>query len=345
MPLTTPGLLRPVCASTAHLPAREKFDFWNEVICRTVVDLDCRPLERPHFEATIGGFDAPGLGVYDIHTKAHLVYRDKAQIARLDSDALVINYVTEGRLQSEQDGRRVELAAGDAAVSDAERPYFLAFDRPLGCISVKVSKGDLLRHGFGIDRVTATSLNERSTLHPLVLSYMRQLIKNAPKLSPASGAKAAGVLRELVAASVQEVIDQSSPRLSEHRVVALVRVKAFIEEHLHEPELDPAAVARGVHLSVRYINQLFATEDLATGRYIWQRRLDRVAARLANPGCTATTISAIALEAGFNNLSHFSRAFRQRFGTSAIDYREQQLAVGAGDAVQRNFSKQVTGHP
>lgn len=321
----TAGALRPVRASTEHVPEREKFDFWNEVICRTVVDLDCRPLERPSFEAEIGGFDAPGLGVYDIHTKAHLVYRDKAQIARLDSDALIINYVTEGRLQSEQDGRRVELVAGDAAVSDAERPYFLAFDRPLGCISVKVSKADLIRHGTGIDRVTASSLHERSTLHPLVLNYMRQLITTAPNLTPQAGAKAAGVLRELVAASVQEAINERSPRLSEHRGVALVRVKAYIEQHLHEPGLNPETVARAVRLSVRYINQLFAVEESALGRYIWQRRLDRAAMRLTSPGCTATTISAIALEAGFNNLSHFSRAFRQRYGTSPREYRADSL--------------------
>jgi AraC family transcriptional activator of tynA and feaB len=324
---STPGMLRPVSASTDLIAAHEKFDFWNEVICRTVVDLDCQPLERPCFEAHIGGFDAPGLGVYDIHTQAHLVYRNKAQIARLDSDALIINYVTEGCLQSEQDGRRVELPVGDAAVSDAERPYFLAFDRPLGCISVKVSKSALLRHGFGIDRITATSLSQRSTLHPLVLTYMRQLISAAPGLSPAAGAKAAGVLRELVAASLQEVINGSAPRLSEHRSVALIRVKSFIEEHLHDPGLDPEAVARGVRLSVRYINQLFAAEETSVGRYIWQRRLDRVAARLNDPGCMATTLSAVALEAGFNNLSHFSRAFRQRFGTSAREYRRNVLAA------------------
>jgi hypothetical protein len=54
--------LRAVSPRTDHLAEREKFDYWNEVICRTVVDLDCRPIEQPHFEASIGGFDAPGLG-------------------------------------------------------------------------------------------------------------------------------------------------------------------------------------------------------------------------------------------------------------------------------------------
>ncbi len=101
--------------------------------CTSFIVAACRPVEQPHFEASIGGFDAPGLGVYDIRTQPHLVYRDKAEISRLDNDALIINYVTAGALHAEQDGRRVDLLPGDGAVSDAARPSFLGFDRPLGC--------------------------------------------------------------------------------------------------------------------------------------------------------------------------------------------------------------------
>ncbi len=118
------GGLRLVSARTDHLPERDKFSYWNEVICRTVVDLDCRPIAQPHFEASIGGFDAPGLGVYDIHTYAHLVYRDKAEISRLDNDALIINYVTAGRLHSEQDGRAIELQAGRRRGQRCRAPVF-----------------------------------------------------------------------------------------------------------------------------------------------------------------------------------------------------------------------------
>ena len=83
---STPRL---VSACTDGLPDREKFDYWNEVICRTVIDLDCRPIEQPRFDASIEGFDAFGIGAYHIHTRAHLVYRGKQEIGRLDDDALM----------------------------------------------------------------------------------------------------------------------------------------------------------------------------------------------------------------------------------------------------------------
>jgi AraC family transcriptional regulator, positive regulator of tynA and feaB len=313
--------LRPVAACTDLLPARDKFSYWNEVICRTVVDLDCRPIEQPHFEASIGGFDAPGLGVYDIHTQAHLVYRDKAEISRLDNDALIINYVTAGTLHAEQDGRAVELQPGDGAVSDAARPYFLSFDRPLGCVSVKVYKSELRHRVAGIERITAQSLAQGSSLNPVVFDTLRSLIRNAPSLSAASAQQAIDVFKELLSASLNEMLQRTPVRLSDHRAVALLRVKAFIDANLHDALLGPDQVARGVGLSTRYINKLFEAEQSSLGRTIWQRRLERCAARLRELAWAHVAISSIAMDLGFNDLSHFSRVFRRRYGVSPSEYR------------------------
>ena len=248
---------RLISAQTDHLPEHEKFSYWTEVICRTVVDLDCRPIVQPQFEASIGGFEADGLGVYDIHTRAHLVYRGKSEISRLDSDALIINYVTAGSLYSEQDGRAVELQVGDGAISDAARPYFLRFDRPLGCVSVKVNKSDLRHRVAGIERITAQSLARGSSLNPLVFDYMCSLIRHMPTMTAASALRAIEQFKDLLAASLNEVLQQVPSDLSAYRGVTLLRVKSFVDEHLCEPWLDPASVARGVSLSTRYINKLF----------------------------------------------------------------------------------------
>lgn len=323
--LGKPSVPRLIGATTDHLPEREKFNYWNEVICRTVVDLDCRPIQQPHFEASIGGFDAPGLGVYDIHTQAHLVYRGKPEISRLDSDALIINYVTAGTLYSEQDGRAVDLQVGDGAVSDASRPYFLRFDRPLGCVSIKVYKSDLRHRVAGIERITAQSLSRGSSLNTLVFDYMQSMIRSMPTMTGPSALSATEVFKELLAASLNEMLRRTPSHLSAYRGAALVRVKAFVDEHLRETWLDPASVSRGVGLSTRYINKLFEADQSSLGRYIWQRRLDRCALRLRDLAWAQASISTIALEHGFNDLSHFSRAFRERFGRSPRDYRAAAL--------------------
>lgn len=312
---------RLISARTDHVPQREKFSYWNEVICRTVVDLDCRPIEQPNFEASIGGFDVAGLGVYDIHTRAHLVFRGRPEITRMDSDALIINYVSAGSLYSEQDERAVDLQVGDGAICDAARPYFFRFDRPLGCISIKLDKSELRHRVDSVDGITAQSLAAGSTLNPLVFDCTRSLIRNMPTMTGPSAVRAADLLKELLVATLSEVVRRSPSALSAYRGAALLRVKSFVEEHLCDPDLDAQKVSLGVHLSTRYISKLFEAEDSSLVRHIWQRRLDRCAARLRDLAWANASISTIAMELGFNNLSHFSRAFRRRFNRSPRDYR------------------------
>jgi AraC family transcriptional regulator, positive regulator of tynA and feaB len=117
---------RAVVARTTELPDADKFSYWNDVICRTVVDLDCQPIQQRNFEASIEGFETPEIGVYHIHTQPHLVYRSAYEIARLDNDALVINFVTSGTLYSEQDSRGGATAGGRRCHQRCGPPIFFA---------------------------------------------------------------------------------------------------------------------------------------------------------------------------------------------------------------------------
>jgi AraC family transcriptional regulator, positive regulator of tynA and feaB len=318
-----------VSARTDGLPEREKFSYWNDVICRTVVDLECRPVAQPRFEASIVGFDAPGLGVYHIHTQPHLVYREAAEISRLDNDALIINFVTAGSLYSEQDGRAVVLKPGDGAISDAARPYFLRFDDPLGCVSVKVSKSELRHRVAGIERITAQSLAKGSTLNPMVFGYMGGLLQHVPTMEGEAALRATEIFKELLSASLSEMLRGSPVPMSEYRAVSLLRVKAFVDRHLCNPALNPTFVTQGLKLSARYINKLFEAEKSSLGRHIWQRRLESCAAKLRDAGFVHVSVSAVALEHGFNDLSHFSRSFRSKYGLSPREFRARPMSMRA----------------
>ena len=67
----------------------------------------------------------------------------------------------------------------------------------------------------------------------------------------------------------------------------------------------------------RYYNQ-------APGKWLLQKRLKYSALLLQNPGLN---VSQVALDCGFEDLSHFSRAFKEKFGTSPARYRKQAQAV------------------
>jgi AraC-like DNA-binding protein len=100
-----------------------------------------------------------------------------------------------------------------------------------------------------------------------------------------------------------------------------MRIKDFVERNLGDFDLDPTMVAAALKLSPRYMNQLLELEGTSLSRYIWRRRLERAAADLTNFALNGLSISSIALNNGFSDLSHFSKAFRDRFAHSPSEYR------------------------
>ena len=55
------------------------------------------------------------------------------------------------------------------------------------------------------------------------------------------------------------------------------------------------------------------------GKWLLQKRLEYSAVLLKNP---ALNVSQVAMDCGFEDLSHFSRTFKEKFGTSPVNFRK-----------------------
>lgn len=112
--------------------------------------------------------------------------------------------------------------------------------------------------------------------------------------------------------------DRARTRLMEfHRK----RIKDFVLANLCDPELDIATICAGVNLSPRYVHHLFCREPMRLMEWVWDIRLERCSKALSRPEETHRSIKEVAYANGFNDQSHFSHAFRQRFGMSPRDFR------------------------
>ncbi|MNE32657.1 Transcriptional activator FeaR [compost metagenome] len=105
----------------------------------------------------------------------------------------------------------------------------------------------------------------------------------------------------------------------------LRKAMAFIDANLELGQVSAAAVAREVCVSERTLYRLFAQAGLSLSRYVLDRRLERCAISLTESR-DDRPISLIADRAGFSDLSHFSRTFKQKYGVSPRLYRQRQLA-------------------
>jgi len=88
-----------------------------------------------------------------------------------------------------------------------------------------------------------------------------------------------------------------------------------------EGALDVATVAAEHGITPRYLHELFEGSGESFARYVLRQRLESAYRRLMNERFGHLSISAIAQDVGFHDLSHFNRSFRRRFARTPSDAR------------------------
>ncbi len=93
----------------------------------------------------------------------------------------------------------------------------------------------------------------------------------------------------------------------------------FVEDSLRESSLDVESIAAAFFLSPRHLNRkLKAITGLSPAKFIKEVRL-QVARKKLESG-TAISVTEVALDIGFENMSTFSSTFKNRFGKSPSAY-------------------------
>jgi signal transduction histidine kinase/CheY-like chemotaxis protein/AraC-like DNA-binding protein/ligand-binding sensor domain-containing protein len=98
----------------------------------------------------------------------------------------------------------------------------------------------------------------------------------------------------------------------------LKRLSELIEEHIADNDYDTEALAHDICMSRMQLNRkLNALTGHSTHEVVREFRLQRAAKLLRGQ---AGNITGVAYDVGFNSLSHFARAFRERFGVVPSEY-------------------------
>jgi AraC-like DNA-binding protein len=92
-----------------------------------------------------------------------------------------------------------------------------------------------------------------------------------------------------------------------------------------EPDLTPAAVARELGVSSRTLARVFAGRNETVMRRVLDERVRQAARLLASPESAHRSITDIAFACGFNDLSHFGRAFATRMQATPSQWRRRAL--------------------
>jgi len=102
----------------------------------------------------------------------------------------------------------------------------------------------------------------------------------------------------------------------------------YIEENLDNGDLDITNVSSAACASPRTLARAFAQRGTSVMRHVWTRRLE-TSFNLLSEG-RVDHVSKAAYLCGFNDLSHFSRTFKNMFGSTpscvlarSVEYNEK----------------------
>jgi AraC-like DNA-binding protein len=245
------------------------------------------------------------------------VYRPRQSGHRTQDGIFHLIHIRRGHQLVEHYGDNLRLDAGECMLVDCASGF--AFDFPDGVDALVLEmrrdwmQGWLPAPEEAAGRVYGRQLDWGATLASALRNLTPESIGSAALPLPAVAEQIA-VLLALASGPVNST-------LTTHKRTLLRRVQDTLRERCHEPELDPSAVAAALGLSRRYVHVLFASDGTTFSQELYACRLQRAQRLLRDGRYAGVGIAEIAWQCGFNEPSHFTRRFRERFGVAPSQYR------------------------
>jgi len=260
-----------------------------------------------------------------------------------------VAYVRKGSFGYRTRGRSFELVAGSLLVGHPGDEFVCTHDHVCGdeCLSFHLSPALVDALGSGRDAWRTGGMPPVAEL--MVLGELAQ--------AAAEGRSNLGLdeLGTLLAARFTALVSGRSPgdaSASARDRRRAVETALWLDAHCHEP-IDLEAAAREARLSPFHFLRLFARVlGVTPHQYLIRARLRRAARLLADD---TRSITDVALDVGFGDLSNFVRTFRRAAGVSPRAFRKaakgdrailrERLAASAPIACYSRVSSQASSEP
>lgn len=277
--------------------------------------------EQPHlFTASMRGVDADDVAFTEVSSQPQLVERTPEDIARGGSGYYKVSLLLAGSSILIQGGRQVVMRPGDISFYDTSQPYSLLFDERFSNLIMMFPKSRLEFPARFTESLTAVSLGDQHPLANVVAEFIAQASPHLHLLSAPARTRLARSSIALLNSALSAVLDVESPE-QDPRQQLLQKIYAHVHANLDSNDLSPTSIAAAHFISTRHLHALFKETGTTVSAWVKERRLDRCRTDLLDPALTHVGIAAIAMRWGFTDAAHFSRNFREKYGTSPTELR------------------------
>ncbi|MBM4591359.1 helix-turn-helix domain-containing protein [Rhodococcus hoagii] len=189
---------------------------------------------------------------------------------------------------------------------DADR---MIVELPLGVVGLTADQ---------IGEVSGVDLRERTSLAALLQSVLGGVMDS--ELSLRDEVDVFAPVADLLKVTLLSAL---TPDRATTRYPLAEQIVTYVLDNLTDPGLGAARIAKDLHVSERLLYAEMSRADIRLAQLIQSQRLRRVRDALTAPATIDVPIGVLAQQHGFVSASHFSRIFREEFGTHTPPMAQQ----------------------
>jgi AraC-like DNA-binding protein len=230
----------------------------------------------------------------------------------------------------QETGRRIVSQLGREAAVDAGAGLLLSnaetcrhvFPEPSSYVCIGVPRKLMMALAPGLDDTLLRPLPPDEGILRLLRRYVDVLEDEHVLKTPELQRTVTTHIYDLFALAIGATRDTAEiARGRGLRAARLCTIKTDIAQNLMDGDVSALALAMRHRVTPRYIHKLFESEGATLSRFVLGQRLARAHRLLTDPRYSHRTISALAFDVGFGDLSTFNRQFRRHYGATPSDVR------------------------
>ena len=320
--------------TTENLPNSERVSYWNEVICDYLLDVNTSIKipsgEFPQFRGKLIRHAFGDLSLIDVLSRGpvYTVSRDLHRTSHSEDEFAMLNVQIAGSSVVNQASRTARLEPGNMVLYDSRLPHNGKVNQNARSLLLRIPHSEIIHRIPYLKDITTVVLDPRKTMTRLAYDMLLSLNSQLSAGNTDSNPIVANTILDTITAAVSGSFRNNDAGFTSSSSALLHRVKSFIDYNLLQPDLDPEQIASAHHVSVRYLNRLFARENTSITRWICKRRLQKCTEILSCSRDISRNIDDIAYLCGFSSLPYFYRRFKQHYGCTPREYKLNTLNSG-----------------
>src|SRR6266700_3967917 len=258
----------------------------------------------------------------DIVAADRLFMRNWERIDRVDEASYVLAFPLIGSFAFSQDGRMGIATAGEYVLLNELAFYELSSDGTARLLMMRIPACELRGRVVSVEDHVSRHFKANEHMTHLLLGLVTSVVELFVDRPPPNLQALANEIVSFVALTIGAEDRGAAADVRNARYHLRRRIVDFIEKHLSDQNLSPKKIAASSRISLSYLYSLFNDDETTVGQFVQVRRLQRAYELLVADQKGHRTVSEVAYEVGFKNVSHFSRTFSRQFRIAPRDVRQ-----------------------